>query len=147
MRTIEFMNAVHTHTQLLENSLRELRYDMTAKSATTTHLDDRNDKVSEAIILSRFKDACCRSRKNIRRLYVCTYMCVWVRVFSSRETSSRKPKTTLRPRRHFVPVTSSPTTLRPGHFVPAISSRPLRPGHFVPVTSSRRHFVPGPGTK
>lgn len=36
VHTLDFMSAVNTHTQVLENSLRELRYDITANPLRAT---------------------------------------------------------------------------------------------------------------
>lgn len=36
IHTLDFMSAVNTHTQVLENSLRELRYDITANPLRAT---------------------------------------------------------------------------------------------------------------
>ena len=50
------MNAVSTHTQVLENGLRELRYDLTANPLRTTV-----DVGTEAVILCGLRERCTRS--------------------------------------------------------------------------------------
>ena len=56
VRTLDFMNAVSTHTQVLENGLRELRYDLTANPLRTTV-----DVGTEAVILCGLRERCTRS--------------------------------------------------------------------------------------
>ena len=59
------MNAVSTHTQVLENGLRELRYDMMANPLRSSTVDIE----TEAIILSGLRDRCSRSINHIKKLY------------------------------------------------------------------------------
>ena len=49
------MSAVSTHTQVLENWLRELRYDLTANPLRTTV-----DVGTEAVILCGLRERCTR---------------------------------------------------------------------------------------
>ena len=59
------MTAVSTHTQVLENGLRELRYDMMANPLRSSTVDIE----TEAIILSGLRDRCSRSINHIKKLY------------------------------------------------------------------------------
>ena len=58
------MAAVNTHTQMLENGLRELRHEMTSNPLRSTI-----DIGTEAVILSGLKDKCQTSINNINKLY------------------------------------------------------------------------------
>ena len=63
-QTLDFMNAVNTHTQVLENGIRELRYDLTANPLRNTI-----DVGTEAILLSGLRDRCSRSINHIQKLH------------------------------------------------------------------------------
>lgn len=58
------MNAVTTHTQVLQNGLRELRFEMQSDPLRTS-----TDLGSEAIILSGLREKCSASMTNIQKLY------------------------------------------------------------------------------
>ena len=58
------MTAVNTHTQMLENGLRELRHEMTSNPLRSTI-----DIGTEAVILSGLKNKCQTSISNINKLY------------------------------------------------------------------------------
>jgi hypothetical protein len=58
------MSAVNNHTQVLENGLRELRYELTSDPLRTTL-----DLGTEAIILSGLRQKCQHSMGHIQRLY------------------------------------------------------------------------------
>ena len=58
------MNAVTTHTQMLQNGLRELRYEMQSDPLRTSV-----GLGCEAIILSGLREKCSTSMNNIQKLY------------------------------------------------------------------------------
>ena len=65
VNTVEFMNMVNTHTQVLENGLRELRYELMADPLRSTGVDIN----TEVIILSGLREKCSNSMSHIEKLY------------------------------------------------------------------------------
>lgn len=64
VNTVEFMTMINTHTQVLENGLRELRYEL-----ATDPLRSTVDIGTEVVILSGLREKCSSSMSHIEKLY------------------------------------------------------------------------------